>query len=333
MSEEKSNEIVEQKVTIGKKRNSTAQRRWRILAKALIGSQEPISIDTGGDEVSVRRFTSFNLLRVGRVENGTTEPEFATWYEYSTILENKLFTVQIRRLNKNFTASELIGFNNTGNICVWPSEECLAYYLLKNQQLCRNRRVLELGGGMSCLAGVIAAKYCQPRGVALTDGNVTSVNNVRCIVVRNGMADFVECGVVQWAKAARAIRRSLVFPRSHPHNTLRVKNWSNYEGGGEDGDSGNGKELGKLAGKLYDVILCADCLFFDEARSDLVETIYSWLSNDGIALVMAPRRGSTFQKFAEAAVKRDVQRTTFLHSSRISEKRRFIVVKSNTVYV
>ncbi|CAK9830437.1 Calmodulin-lysine N-methyltransferase [Anthophora retusa] len=313
MSEEKSNEIDEEKMTIARKENKTAQRRWRILAKALIGPQEPISIDSTGDEVSVRRFTSFDLLRVGRMENGITEqPEFASWYEYSTVLENKLFTVQIRRLNKNFTANELIGFNNTGNICVWPSEECLAYYLLKNRQLCRNRRVLELGGGMSCLAGVIAAKYCEPRGVALTDGNVTSVNNVRCIVVRNGMADFVECGVVQWAKAARAIRaasRSLVgpvFPRSHPHNALRVKNWNNCDGSDDGGvdDSGSGRDLGKFAGKLYDVILCADCLFFDEARSDLVETIYSWLTNDGVALVMAPRRGSTFQKFAEAAIKR-----------------------------
>ena len=52
------------------------------------------------------------------------------------------------------------------------------------------------------------------------------------------------------------------------------------------------------------MILCADCLFFDEARSDLVETIHGSLANDGFALLMAPRRGSTFQKFAEAAIKR-----------------------------
>lgn len=55
---------------------------------------------------------------------------------------------------------------------------------------------------------------------------------------------------------------------------------------------------------LYDVILSADCLFFDEARLDLVETIYGWLAENGVALLMAPRRGTTFQKFAEAAAKR-----------------------------
>lgn len=221
MSEKSSNEILE-----GKKR-STAQRRWRILAKALIGTvSEPISVDTE-NEISVRRFTSFDLLRVNRLESNTADPDtLAAWYEYSTVLDNKLFTVEIRRRTKrNFTANELIGFNNTGNICVWPSEECLAYYLLKNRHLCRNRRVLELGGGMSCLAGVLAAKYCDPKEIALTDGNVTSVNNVRRIISRNGMSDFVECGVVQWAKAARAIRAARsVRPFLHPHpNALRVK--------------------------------------------------------------------------------------------------------------
>lgn len=52
------------------------------------------------------------------------------------------------------------------------------------------------------------------------------------------------------------------------------------------------------------MILCADCLFFDEARLDLVDTIYGWLADDGVALVMAPRRGATFRKFAEAAMQR-----------------------------
>ncbi|XP_054003522.1 calmodulin-lysine N-methyltransferase [Hylaeus anthracinus] len=280
--------ILEEKTE--RKRN-TAQRRWRILAKALTGSQEPISTDAD-DEVSVRRFTSFDLLEIDRLEDPRDDPD-SGWYEYSAILENMPFSVQIRRLHKSFTANELIGFNNTGNVCVWPSEECLAYYLLRNREICRNRRVLELGGGMSCLAGVLAAKYCDPSDVTVTDGNVTSVDNVRCIVARNGMADFVDCRVVQWAKAARAIRtatQARAFAHSHS-NGLRVKSWS-------------GNDTASVLENLYDVILCADCLFFDEARSDLVETIYGWLANDGLALVMAPRRGSTFKKFAEAAAKR-----------------------------
>lgn len=190
------------------KKNSRAQCRWRILARALTGSPEPTGNDSE-EEVSVRRFTSFGLLKYVLLENTLADGE-SSWCEYSTELDGRLYDVQIRRISKCFTASELIGFNNTGNVCVWPSEECLAYYLLRNRGLCRNRSVLELGGGMSCLAGVLAAKYCSPSAVTLTDGNVTSVDNARCIVARNDMTDLVECGVVQWARAARALRQAAV---------------------------------------------------------------------------------------------------------------------------
>lgn len=204
------------------RRRNTAQSRWRILAKTLIGSRSVFT--DAEDDVSVRRFTSFGLLATVRLENAP-EDSNSTWYDYSAILENKTFKVQIRWIKKSFTANELIGFNNTGNVCVWPSEECLAYYLLKNREICRNRRVLELGGGMSCLAGVIAAKYCGPSSVALTDGNATSVENVRRIVARNEMVDFVECRVLRWNKPARTIRaaRSVrAFPYANPMG-LRIK--------------------------------------------------------------------------------------------------------------
>ncbi|KAH0946618.1 hypothetical protein HN011_000500 [Eciton burchellii] len=271
--------------TRNSKRNSRAQRRWRILARALTGSPE-LTGSESDEEVSVRRFTSFGLLSCASLENAPVDGE-SSWCEYSVQLEDdRSYNVQIRRISKCFTASELIGFNNTGNVCVWPSEECLAYYLLRNRGLCRNRSVLELGGGMSCLAGVLVAKYCNPSAVTLTDGNVTSVDNVRCIVDRNDMTHLVECGVVQWARAARALRQAAA-------NGNHVKTWT-----------AEGDEDALLPSGLYDVILSADCLFFDDARLDLVETIYGWLADDGVALVMAPRRGTTFQIFAEASIKR-----------------------------
>lgn len=192
----------------GSKKSTRAQRRWRILARALTGSPEPIGSESD-EEVSVRRFTSFGLLECAPLVNAPMDGE-SSWCEYSVRLDSRSYNVQIRRISKCFTASELIGFNNTGNVCVWPSEECLAYYLLRNRGLCRNRSVLELGGGMSCLAGVLAAKYCNPSSVTLTDGNVTSVENVRCIVARNDMTHLAECGVVQWARAARALRQAAV---------------------------------------------------------------------------------------------------------------------------
>lgn len=198
--------VTPRKQVEGVKRDSNkAQRRWRLLARALTRSPE-LSMELE-DEISVRRFTSFDLVKPILIENTLADP-VSTWYDYRTILDHESFEVKVRRINKkSFTANELMGFNNTGNVCVWPSEECLAYYLLKNPQLCRNKTVLELGGGMSCLAGVYVAKYCEPAGVTLTDGNVTSVDNVRCIVARNNMAEFVKCGVVQWARAAAVLRQ------------------------------------------------------------------------------------------------------------------------------
>lgn len=187
------------------KKSNRAQCRWRILARALISSSEAI----GGEEVSVRRFTSLGLLKCAALENTPADGE-SSWCEYTAQLDGQWYGVQIRRISKCFTASELIGFNNTGNVCVWPSEECLAYYLLRNRGLCRNRNILELGGGMSCLAGVLATKYCNPSAVTLTDGNVTSIDNVRCIVARNNMTDLVECGVLQWARTAKTLRQAIV---------------------------------------------------------------------------------------------------------------------------
>ncbi|KAL6437743.1 hypothetical protein ACFW04_004248 [Cataglyphis niger] len=278
------------------KKSTRAQRRWRILARALTGSPEPIGSESD-EEVSVRRFTSFGLLECAPLVNAPADGE-SSWCEYSARLDGRSYNVQIRRISKCFTASELIGFNNTGNVCVWPSEECLAYYLLRNRGLCRNRSVLELGGGMSCLAGVLVAKYCNPSAVTLTDGNVTSVDNVRCIVARNDMTHLVECGVVQWARAAKALRQAAV-------NGNRVKTRTIVD------DE-------QLPSGFYDVILSADCLFFDDARLDLVETIYGWLADDGVALVMAPRRGTTFQKFAEASIKRGfIARQTELYDDTV----------------
>ena len=40
-------------------------------------------------------------------------------------------------------------------------------------------------------------------------------------------------------------------------------------------------------------------MFFDDARSHLVQTLVDALNPEGIALVIAPSRSGTFQEFAE----------------------------------
>lgn len=166
---------------------------------------------------------------------------------------NVEYYVNIGHRNRTFSAEDLMGFNNTGNICIWPSEETLTYYVGSNLDLFKEKSVLELGGGMSCLAGFICAKYSLARCVQLTDGNKISVENVQASYYCNTFPCNVVCSVLKWESF-------------HSSDT-------------------------------FDVILCADCLFFDDARNDLVKAIWRLLNDDGVALVMAPKRGKTLDTF------------------------------------
>lgn len=203
----------------------------------------------------MRRFATFSLLTPEAI--ATDEPT-NNIYRYTATVNHNRHWVEINHLTRAFTAHDLMGFNNTGNVCVWPSEESLAFYALNNLNLFRQSRVLELGSGMSALGGLMVAKYANPKLVHLTDGNHTAVSNIAKSLQRNNFSGCeVSCSVLQWGK-------SPVFQK-------------------------------------FDVILSADCLFFDEARNDLVDTIYDFLTGNGLALVMAPKRGGTLEIFARSA--------------------------------
>lgn len=236
---------------------NTAQKRWKILAKVLRKDSEE-TVSSSSDEfaeeqtASVRRFKSFDLLRQDSFEDhvslkclGKTE----NWYKYRMALENELeYSVNIHHMERQLTASDLMGFNNTGNICVWPSEEALTALVLSEVSSYRGKWILELGGGFTSLAGLMLAKYATPYAVHLTDGNEISVENVRKTVCLNELSCYTKCSVLKWQeKGARAQAEQAKF----------------------------------------DFILCADCLFFDEARSALVDTIWYYLAPQGSALIMA----------------------------------------------
>lgn len=91
---------------------------------------------------------------------------------------------------------DIQGFNNTGNIRIWPSEECLAYLLLKNPSKVEGKRVLELGAGMTGLAGLVASHFTSSN-VLLSDGNDKSVENLQRVVSRNKLGN-VSTGKILW---------------------------------------------------------------------------------------------------------------------------------------
>ena len=83
---------------------------------------------------------------------------------------------------RSLLSNKLHGVDNTGNICVWPAEPLLLHTLLtvpRYTALVANKRVLELGGGMTALAGLglAAAGIGLCTLVVVTDGHPDCVAN------------------------------------------------------------------------------------------------------------------------------------------------------------
>ncbi|XP_003742461.1 calmodulin-lysine N-methyltransferase [Galendromus occidentalis] len=246
---------------------SVAKMRWKLLAKAL---HEGRVSEAGLFFESVRRFQNFGLLQVSSLADDKQEMHAsrmmqdenetdASWFAVKCLKEPQ-FSLKMRFLAKRITANDLHGFNNTGNICIWPSEEVMAYYVMKNKELFHCKHILELGGGMTCLAGFTVAAAARASEVFLTDGNQRCVSNVEKILEAN-KGKFGNCSI--------HIRR-LRWDEENDMNDLQQR---------------------------FDVILIADCLYFEESRRALVQTIWNVLKKDGMAVILAPARGNTFQDF------------------------------------
>lgn len=89
-----------------------------------------------------------------------------------------LYPIQIYRKNNVIPVDirNLKGFDQTGRICIWPSEQILTYWALRNRSLFEGKRVLEIGGGFHCLAGLSIAKYSKGMSIKFQIDSICLLN-------------------------------------------------------------------------------------------------------------------------------------------------------------
>ena len=136
----------------------------------------------------------------------------------------------------------------------------MAYYCILHRNEFVGKSIIELGGGSTCLAGLCIAVNTSPGRILLTDGNSKCVESIRkSIKLNSDKLSDVFAGCIRW------------------DDELSYDNHA----------------------QQFDYVICADCLFFDEARRSLAESIHTMLKPNGIALVFAPRRGDTLMCFVD----------------------------------
>jgi len=170
--------------------------------------------------------------------------------------------------------------DNTGNVCVWPSEEVLAFFCLDNQEAFNNMDVLEVGAGMSGLAGLVIARFASPKTVTITDGNPDCVDLLKHnIEINFPSSAALSSSLVGEETVSDAVpaRRAL---------SARLVRWDRH---------------GRYERDSVDVVVGADCLFFEWCHEDLLHLLSSVLRPSGVAFLIAPSRGGSLERFVKLA--------------------------------
>lgn len=213
----------------------------------------------------------------------------------------KLVMVHEKRRGVNFVSTaELLshklnqGVDNTGNIRTWPSEHVLLSYVISNDICSKVQRestknlpvaCCELGSGMAGLVslGLLACAPVDFERVAITDGNIFSVENLQLCLEENKMQKA-------WSPRTK-----------HTVITAELLRWD--------------RNATMRADLLYqfDLVFASDCLFFEEFHEDLAQTIKHLLRRgSGRCLLMQPCRNGSLERFSVIAKRRGF----LIHQSR-----------------
>eukprot|EP00742_Colponemidia_sp_Colp-10_P009977 GILJ01010921.1.p1 GENE.GILJ01010921.1~~GILJ01010921.1.p1 ORF type:complete len:304 (+),score=31.37 GILJ01010921.1:38-949(+) len=281
--------------------------KWKLLRKALLPSARKEPEDPETEAASIHRHAGFRLIETSIAakreladEVVETDVAYHISPELSIVITNKTIAKTAEMLKK---ASES-RVDNTGNICIWPTEEVLAFYCKQRPHLFAGKRVCEFGAGMAGLAGICIAAVSDASQVVVTDGNsqatLTLTHNARQNAHLYGNTQVsAEC---------------FVWDRS-----LEMDNYANTHP-----DTG--------MNELFDVIVAADCCFFKDFHVDLVHVIHRLLSADGTAYIMAPKRGDSLDLFVEHCRKLFDVQIRQDYEDQVSEKNAIFIRDESHLY-
>ncbi|KAG5676750.1 hypothetical protein PVAND_006559 [Polypedilum vanderplanki] len=248
-------------------RKQNARNRWKLLARAILS-------DSKNEQMTIKKLSTAPINIISNVSQRfdgfdlvkieQLRKDDLNVFKIKIDVASKLYECNVH-VEKLWTVKDLIGFNNTGNITFWSSEAALAHFAMENISMFDNSFVLELGGGMFCFSGLMVAKYSNAFAIHLTDGNMFSLQNVKKSIILNDFNCFMKSSVLRWENSIQQC---------------------------------------PLERQKYKFILCADCLFFDDSRVALVESICYFLSLDGMALIMAPKRGKSMNLFITKCIEK-----------------------------
>lgn len=173
-------------------KNSLARNRWSLLQAAIIKKRIPepkdnpaskrifekfsgiidwtadrdtgkISVEVKVDKNDNNRIATYQASNKLSSSTTTTINNSNNINTNSSSKQTSLFLLTVFRNSQCSTLDigDLRGYDKTGRICIWPAEQVLAYWCLKNSNRFEGKVVIEIGGGFHCLAGVAIAKYIQ----------------------------------------------------------------------------------------------------------------------------------------------------------------------------
>ena len=210
------------------------------------------------------------------------------------------------------------GVDNTGNICVWDSEQTMAYCLLQHLALQnipflgpRERPgpaeddlvdILELGSGMAGLAGLALAQMLQKQQkqhsfrLWLTDGHPQAVQNNRVHAYLMHL-QYQQQQQQQQSTSSLSTTTTRPVPVSSSSNPIqcRVLKWSLEK----PAATATASVANEHPPPCCHLALVSDCTHFQEFHAHLFLTLAYSVRVHGCVYLCQPHRGASLQRFLD----------------------------------